>query len=72
MIAAPKGTPAPIIKKLDEAFRTAMDDPEFIKTIYTIEFDVAYRNSEDLKKYLDDAYDRFSVMIKKLNIPKEK
>ena len=26
MIAAPKGTPAPIIKKLDEAFRTAMED----------------------------------------------
>ncbi len=72
MIAAPKGTPAPVIKKLDESFHKAMDDPEFIKTIASIEFDVAYRNSEDLKKYLDDAYGRFTVMIKKLNITKEK
>ena len=71
MIAAPKGTSAPIIKKLDEAFHKGMDDPEFIKTIATLEFDVTYRNSEDLKKYLDDAYNRFTVMIKKLNITKE-
>jgi len=72
MIAAPKGTPAPIVKTLEQAFHKAMDDPEFIKTIQTLEFDVAYRNSEDTKKYLEDAYNRFSEMIKKLNLPKEK
>ena len=72
MMAAPKGTPPSIVKKLDEAFHKGMDDPEFIKTIQSLEFDVAYRNSEDTKKYLEDAYNRFSEMIKKLNIPKEK
>lgn len=71
MIAAPKGTPPAIVKKLDEALHKAMDDPEFIKTIQNLEFDVAYRNSEDTKKYLEDAYNRFGVMIKKLNITKE-
>lgn len=71
MIAAPKGTSPAIVKKLDEAFHKAMDDPEFIKTITNLEFDVAYRNSEDTKKYLDDAYNRFAVMIKTLNITKE-
>ena len=72
MIAAPKGTPAPIVKTLDEAFHKAMDDPQFIQTIQNLEFDVTYRNSEDLKKYLDDAYNRFGVMIKKLNLQTEK
>lgn len=72
MMAAPKGTPPSIVKKLDEAFHKVMDDPEFIKTIQSLEFDVAYRNSEDTKKYLEDAYNRFTEMIKKLNIPKEK
>jgi tripartite-type tricarboxylate transporter receptor subunit TctC len=71
MIAAPKGTPAPVVRQLDEAFHKAMDDPDFIKTIQNLEFDVAYRNSEDTKKYLEDAYNRFGVMIKKLNIKKE-
>lgn len=71
MIAAPKGTPLPIIKKLDEAFHKAMDDPEFVKTITSMEFTVTYRNHEELKKYLDDAYNRFAVMLKKLGITKQ-
>ena len=29
-IYAPAGTPASIVKKLDEAFKKAMDDPEFV------------------------------------------
>ena len=71
MIAAPKGTPAPIIKKLDESFHTAMDDPQFVQTIASIEFAVSYRNSADTKKYLDDASARFAELIKKLGIQKE-
>jgi tripartite-type tricarboxylate transporter receptor subunit TctC len=71
VIATPKGTPPAIVKKLEEAFHKAMEDPEFIRTIQNLEFDVAYRNSEDTKKYLEDAYNRFAVMIKKLNITKE-
>lgn len=71
MIAAPKETPPEIVKKLDQAFHKAMDDPEFIKIIQNLEFDVAYRNSEDTKKYLEDAYERFAVMIKKLKFMKE-
>jgi len=71
MIAAPKGTPAPVIKKLDESFHKAMDDPQFVQTIANIEFAVSYRNSADTKKYLDDASARFAEMIKKLGIQKE-
>ena len=71
MIAAPKGTPAPIIKKLDESFHKAMEDPQFVQTIASIEFAVSYRNSADTKKYLDDASARFAELIKKLGIQKE-
>jgi tripartite-type tricarboxylate transporter receptor subunit TctC len=71
LIAAPRAVPPEIVKKLDEAFHKAMEDPEFIKTIQNLEFDVAYRNSGDTKKYLEDAYSRFGLMIKKLNIQKE-
>jgi tripartite-type tricarboxylate transporter receptor subunit TctC len=71
MIAAPKGTPAAIVKKLDDSFHKAMDDPAFIKTLTDLEFDISYRNSEDTKKYLEDAYNRFAKMIERLNIKKE-
>jgi tripartite-type tricarboxylate transporter receptor subunit TctC len=71
MFAAPKGTPTAAVTKLDESLHKGMDDPEFIKTIAAIEFAVSYRNSADTKKYLDDAYNRFAEMIKKLGIKKE-
>ncbi|RJQ60179.1 MAG: tripartite tricarboxylate transporter substrate binding protein [Desulfobacteraceae bacterium] len=70
MFAAVKGTPPEAVKKLNEALHKAMDDPEFIKTIRNIEFEVSYRNSEDTRKYLEDAYNRFGELIKKLGIQK--
>lgn len=71
MIAAPKGTPAAIISKLDNAFQKAMEDPQFIKTLTDMEFDISYRNASDTKKYLDVAHTRFAEMIKKLGIKQE-
>ncbi len=71
MFAAPKGTPPSIVKKLDDAFRKGMEDPEFIQTMEKMEIVVNYRNSEDLKKYLDEAYVRLGNMIRELKLPKE-
>jgi len=71
MIAAPKGTPPAIVKKLDEAFRKSMDDPDFVRAMENMESEVYYRNSEDTKKYLEEAYVRIGKMIKEFNIPKE-
>lgn len=71
MVAAPKGTPLAIVKKLEEAFHKAMDDPEFIQTMEKMEIEITYRNSEDTKKYLEEAYARLGKMITELKIPKE-
>jgi tripartite-type tricarboxylate transporter receptor subunit TctC len=71
MAAAPKGTPSPIVKKLEEALHKAMDDPEFIQTMERMEIEITYRNSEDTKKYLEEAYARLGKMIIELKIPKE-
>lgn len=71
MFAAPKGTPAAVVKRLDEAFRKAMEDPEVIQTMEKLEIEISYRNSEDTKKYLEEAYVRLGKMITELKIPKE-
>ena len=71
MVAAPKGTPSPIVKRLEEAFHKAMDDPEFIQTMDKMEIEVTYRNSEDTKRYLEEAYARLGKMILELKLPKE-
>lgn len=71
MMAAPKGTPAPIIKKLDDAFRKAMEDPQFVKSMTDFQFEVTYRNSADTKKFLDEASKNIARMIKALGIKQE-
>jgi len=36
-----------------------------------MEIEITYRNSEDTKKYLEEAYARLGKMIIELKIPKE-
>jgi tripartite-type tricarboxylate transporter receptor subunit TctC len=72
LLVAPKGTPEPIINKLDAAFHKAMEDPELPAFLDKIEIQVSYRNSKDTKKYLDELYVRIGKMIKDFNIPVEK
>jgi tripartite-type tricarboxylate transporter receptor subunit TctC len=48
-----------------------MENPEFIKTMEKLEIEISYRNSEDLKKYLEEAYVRLGKMIRELKLPKE-
>lgn len=71
MFAAPKGTSPAVVKRLDEAFRKGMEDPVFIQTMEKLEIEISYRNSEDTKKYLEEAYVRLGKMIAELKIPKE-
>jgi tripartite-type tricarboxylate transporter receptor subunit TctC len=71
LVQAPKGTPPSIVKKLGEAFHKALGDPEVDQVLSKIETEVTYRNSEDTKKYLEEAYNRIGKMIIDLNIPKE-
>jgi tripartite-type tricarboxylate transporter receptor subunit TctC len=70
-ILAPKGTPPSIVRKLEDAFRKGMDNSEFIRYVEKVGMEVSYRNSEDTKKFLEEAYVRAGKMVKELKIPKE-
>ena len=72
VMAAPKGTPSAIVKKLDESFHKAIEDPEFVETVEGMEFEVTYRGPKEISKYLDDAYRRLADLMKELRMPKEK
>jgi len=71
MIAGPKGMPPSVLGKLDEAFRKALDDPEFLRYMGQAELEVTYRNHQDIKPYLEEAYVRVGKLIRELKIPKE-
>jgi len=71
LVVAPAGTPAPVVKKLHDAFKKAMDDPEFIEYMKKAELPIVYANSADTKKNVNDLHSRFAKMIVELNIPRE-
>jgi tripartite-type tricarboxylate transporter receptor subunit TctC len=69
MLAAPKGTPAPVVRQLDAAFRKAMEDPDFVQAMEKYETDIVYRGPEELKTYLEQMYAAYGKIVKELNIP---
>jgi tripartite-type tricarboxylate transporter receptor subunit TctC len=70
-LAGPKGLPPHVIKKLDEAFHKAMEDPEFIQIMAKAEMTIAYRNSADLTKVVEQLYVSIGKMIVDFKLPKQ-
>jgi tripartite-type tricarboxylate transporter receptor subunit TctC len=68
MVAAPRGTPLPFVKKLDDALHKAMEEPEFIQLMENMGMEITYRNSADLKRYLEDADARAEKLVQDLKI----
>ncbi len=55
-IAVPKGTPAPVIKKLTESLKKAMDDPEHVKKMEDAGLALKIMVGEEYAKYYRDLH----------------
>jgi tripartite-type tricarboxylate transporter receptor subunit TctC len=71
LILAPKGTPMPIVKKLEAALHKAYNDQDYQDVLDRIDHVPAYLNSEDTNKFLETAYKLNSKWISDLKMPKE-
>jgi tripartite-type tricarboxylate transporter receptor subunit TctC len=70
-VSAPKGTPAPIIKALQDNFKQAMQDEAFVQAASRMDVLVAYRSAEEVRKYLTEADGRYGRLIRDLKISLE-
>lgn len=71
IVVAPKGTPKPIIKRLHDAFKQAMEDPDFIDYMNKREMKISYLDSEGTQKHLVEAAERMQKMIDELGLKTE-
>jgi tripartite-type tricarboxylate transporter receptor subunit TctC len=71
LLVAPKGTPMPVVKKLEDAFQKAFADPEYLDILAKIDHVPAFRNSEETRKFLEVAYVVNGKWIAELKIPKD-
>jgi tripartite-type tricarboxylate transporter receptor subunit TctC len=62
-LAAPKGTPAPVIKTLHDAFKRGMEDPAFIKNATDMSVALAYIGPADFGKLMAADHERFGKLV---------
>jgi tripartite-type tricarboxylate transporter receptor subunit TctC len=70
MIAAPKGLPDPIRKKLHDAFKKVGDGPDFQKTLVQVNMPYDYKDGKDLDKEAKGKYEWFKAFYKKMGLLK--
>ena len=72
LMVAPKGTPPAIVKKLEDAFRKAMETPEFRTTAESFNsYEANPLSGQELKKYIEDRYTREGEIIRKAKLGKQ-
>lgn len=67
-VAGPKGLPKEVVKKLEDAFTKAMQQPGFINGMKRIDLPIVYRNSEQLTQYVTQSHEVFARLLKELGL----
>ncbi len=70
-IIGPKGLSPQIVDTLHQAFKKAMEDPDFVKIGEQMDQPVLYRNPQDLGKHLVEMNEQVGALIKSLGLRKE-
>lgn len=70
-LGLPKGVPAPIKAKLADAFKKAYDSPDFQEFAAKASLNLAYQNSADFAKFLDQNYKDVEAVMKSLGLAKK-
>jgi tripartite-type tricarboxylate transporter receptor subunit TctC len=65
-LGAPRGTPEPIMNKLEDAFTKAVKDPEFAPAMKNIGIPVFYRNRKDFTAYVVKGYETVGKALDEL------
>ena len=67
-LAGPKGMDPAVVKALHDAFKKALEDPEYQKTLEKFDQDAFYLNSADYAAFAKKTYDEEGVAIKRLDL----
>jgi len=67
-IVGPAGIPKPVVNKLVDAFKRAMDSPEFVNVMKNSNIPIVYRGPEEFSKYNEDYTKRTYKMLKEIGV----
>jgi tripartite-type tricarboxylate transporter receptor subunit TctC len=67
-IGAPKGMEPALTRRLHDAFRKALEDPQVLATFEKYDQSVIYLNSTDYEKFIRETYVKEKVLIERLGL----
>jgi tripartite-type tricarboxylate transporter receptor subunit TctC len=70
-LIGPKGIPKPVVQRLEDGLRKAMDDADFQAVMKEFDFTPAYLGSEDYEKLAREDSDKIQKLVKKLGLDKK-
>lgn len=70
-VYGPKGIPQPIVDKLQDSFKKAMDDQQFQSVLNKMDMTMFYLNARDTDKYLRDDSEQVAKILKKVGLQKK-
>jgi tripartite-type tricarboxylate transporter receptor subunit TctC len=65
-LAAPKGTPPDVIKKLHDSFKQGMEDPAFVKNAADMSVTLAYVGPADFAKLMAQDHERYGKLVEEI------
>jgi tripartite-type tricarboxylate transporter receptor subunit TctC len=68
VLMAPAKTPAPIVKKLEDALEKTLRDKEAREKLEKMEYKIDFMNARDTQVFLDAETKKWSAVVKKTNI----
>jgi tripartite-type tricarboxylate transporter receptor subunit TctC len=71
LLVAPKSTPAPVLKYLHDAAKTALEDPKFAEAMSSRGVDVDYRPGDQLRGELWREYRAHTEILKRIGMIKQ-
>jgi tripartite-type tricarboxylate transporter receptor subunit TctC len=71
VILGPKGLPPEVSETLHQAFKKAMEDPEFIKGCGMVDHAMIYRDPKETIKHLQQRDAEIGALIRELNLQKK-
>ena len=70
-IIGPKGMPKPIVAKLHEAFKKALDDPDYLSILKKYDMTLNYLGPEDLDRAIRQESEQIKRVVQKLGLDKK-
>jgi tripartite-type tricarboxylate transporter receptor subunit TctC len=69
-IGAPRGTPPAVVKKLQDAFRQAMEDPSYVQALGRYDMLPIYMDPAQYTRFAQETFTREKQLIEKLGLAK--